>query len=310
MPDSPLLSVVAPVYNEEPVLPEFHARLSGVLRPLGVRYEILYVDDGSVDRTAALLEELSRKDGSVRALLLTRNFGHQTALSAGLDFASGEAVVTMDADLQHPPELIPRLLEHWRSGAKVVHAVREDTEGVGLPKKWSSALYYRVVNALSSTPIAANAADFRLLDRQAVEALKSMKERNRFLRGMIGWLGMPEASVPFSAPRRAAGGSKYTWRKMLRMGVDGILSFSVKPLRAALWLGLFVLAVNVAYAAFILYNYFFRHATIKGWASLILFTMFMNSIQLILLGVIGEYIGRMYEESKARPLYLVRRHLP
>lgn len=307
---TPLLSIIVPVLNEERCLGAFYAELSAVLKSLDIRHEVIFVDDGSTDGTMRVIEGLRAGDPAVAAVCLSRNFGHQTALTAGLDFAAGDVVITLDADLQHPPALIREMLARWRAGAKVVHAVREETEDAGWFKSWSSRAFYRLINALSSTPIAANAADFRLLDRQAVDLLKSMKERHRFLRGMIGWMGLAEDSISFVAPRRVAGRSKYTWRKMARMASDGIVSFSIKPLRAALWLGVLSIALNSIYAVYILYMFFFHGMLIKGWASLILVVMFIGSVQLLLLGIIGEYVGRTYEEVKDRPLYVLGRLLP
>lgn len=307
---TPLLSVVVPVYNEERCLEAFYAELSRALEPLDLRHEIIFVDDGSSDGSLRIVERLRAADPAVSAVSLARNFGHQTALTAGMDFATGDVVVTLDADLQHPPALIAEMVARWRAGAKVVHAVREETADAAWFKSLASRSFYRVINALSTTPVPANAADFRLLDRQAIDLLKSMKERHRFLRGMIGWLGLAEDSISFTAPARVAGKSKYTWRKMARMASDGIVSFSIKPLRAALWLGLLSIAVNVAYAAYVLCMFLFHDVLIKGWASLILIVMFLGSIQLILLGIIGEYVGRTYEEVKERPLYVVGRLLP
>jgi dolichol-phosphate mannosyltransferase len=212
----------------------------------------------------------------------------------------------LDADLQHPPALIARLIEAWRNGAKVVHAVRTETKKIGPVKRLTSRLYYWIFQALSETSLQANAADFRLMDRQAVEVLKSMKERQRFLRGMVGWLGFPEASVPFTAEARAGGETKYTWRKMLRMAGDGIFSFSTKPLRLAFWLGLCVLAGNAAYAVYLLYMHFVYKTTVPGWTSMILVVMFLGSSQLIILGILGEYIGRIYAETKERPLFVLK----
>lgn len=303
---TPELSIVVPVYNESECLNRFHAELSAALRSQLMTYEILYVDDGSTDSTLGEIETIQKNDPTVAAVILSRNFGHQAALTAGLELARGKAVITMDGDLQHPPELILSLIDEWREGAKVVHTVRADTAEIGAFKSLASRLYYRLLNFLSSTPIEADAADFRLLDRQAVEMLKTMNERHRFLRGMIQWLGLPEAKVRFTAPKRFAGKSKFTWRKMFRMGADGIVSFSTKPLRAALWLGLAVLAVCLAYTVYVFYQFFFNQAVLRGWTSLILLTTFLGSSQLILLGVVGEYIGRIYEEAKSRPLFLVR----
>ena len=305
-----LLSLVVPVYNEEHCLPSFYAELAAVLKELGTRHEIVFVDDGSTDASLRIIERFQAEDPAVAVVALSRNFGHQKALTAGMDFAAGDVVITLDSDLQHPPALIPQLLQRWRAGAKVVHAIRRDTEKAGWLKSATSGGYYRLINALSATPIVVNAADFRLLDRQAVDLLKSMKEQHRFLRGMIGWLGLAEDSIDFVAPRRAAGKSKYTWRKMFSLATDGIVSFSVKPLRVALWLGMLSIAVNAIYAIYIFFGYFFLSGIIKGWPSLILLIMFLGSVQLVLLGIIGEYLGRTYEQSKGRPLYVVGRLYP
>jgi dolichol-phosphate mannosyltransferase len=308
--NDPLLSVIVPVYNEESCLPAFYSELAAALKALGMRHEIVFVDDGSTDASPGVLEGLQAGDPAVAVISLSRNFGHQTALTAGLELASGDVVVTLDSDLQHPPALIAQLVERWRGGAKVVHAIRRETEEIGWLKATASGAYYRLINALSATPIVVNAADFRLLDRQAVDLLKSMKEQHRFLRGMIGWLGLTEDSIEFVAPVRAAGRSKFTWRKMLHMATDGIVSFSIKPLRAALWLGVLSIALNAVYAVYILFMYFCHDGVIKGWPSLILLIMFLGSVQLFLLGIIGEYLGRTYEQSKGRPLYVVRRLSP
>ncbi|MFA6317477.1 MAG: glycosyltransferase family 2 protein [Elusimicrobiota bacterium] len=305
--DQPVLSVVVPVYNEEDCLASFHRELSGALRSMVETYEVVYVDDGSSDGSLAALEELRRLDPAVRIAVLTRNFGHQLALTAGLGLACGAAVITMDADLQHPPGLIPKLVEEWRKGAWVVSTVRTDTEDAGALKRLTSRTFYGLINALSRTPVQPDAADFRLLDRRAVETLNAMKERHRFLRGMIGWLGYPEASVPFSAGPRRAGRSKYTWTRMFSFAADGIVSFSTLPLKAALLLGALALGLCGLYAVYVVAMFAFHGVLlIKGWASTVLLTMFLGGCQLILLGVTGEYIGRIYEEIKARPLFLVK----
>lgn len=269
-------------------------------------HEVLYLEDSSKDRTLEVLRKIQRQDPTVSVIVMSRRFGHQASLSAGIDFAQGDAVLMLDSDLQHPPEIIPRLVEQWRRGAKIIYTVREKTESIGLLKRWSSATYYWILNALSSTEIKAGTADFRLLDRDVVNVLKSMKERHRFLRGMIPWLGFSQAEVRFTAEPRAAGRSKYTFLRMWRMAFDGIVSFSIQPLRMALWLGLAALGVNIAYATFIFYMYFFHRYHVPGWTSLIMLIMLMSSIQLVLIGIIGEYIGRIFEEVKGRPLYVVQ----
>lgn len=307
---TPLLSVVVPVFNEEAVLAEFHRELSGVLRGLGDPYEVLFVDDGSTDGTSAVLAALQREDPAASVVELSRNFGHQAALSAGLELSRGAAVVTMDSDLQHDPALIPAMLERWRAGAMVVTAVRRDDPSAGAAKRLSSALFYRAINLLSDTPVTANAPDFRLLDRKAVDALCSMKESHRFLRGMVGWLGFSQASLPFEPRPRRAGRAGYTWGKMAAFALDGIVSFSTRPLRLALWLGVGALAVTTCYAAYILVLFILTAELVKGWASIVLLVMFLGSSQLVLLGIFGEYIGRIYEQVKGRPLFLVREVRP
>ncbi|MBI5883941.1 MAG: glycosyltransferase family 2 protein [Elusimicrobia bacterium] len=307
MSERPDLSIVVPVYNEADCLELFHRELTGALRSMVETYEIVYVDDGSSDGSLEAVERIRRNDPAAAAVVLTRNFGHQLALTAGLEFAAGRAVITMDADLQHPPALIPRLVEEWRKGALVVSTVRTDTEDIGPFKRLTSRLFYGLINALSKTPVQPDAADFRLLDRRAVEALKSMRERHRFLRGMIGWLGYPETQVAFSAGKRAAGRSKYTWTRMFSFAADGIVSFSTLPLKAALLLGALALGLCGLYSIHVFYMFAFHGVLlIKGWASTVLLTVFLGGCQLILLGVTGEYIGRIYEEIKARPLFLVK----
>lgn len=301
-----LLSVVVPVFNEEAALAEFHGELSRVLRGLEQPSEIVFVDDGSTDGTAALLADIRRADPSASVVELSRNFGHQAALSAGLELSRGAAVVTMDSDLQHDPALIPAMLERWRAGAMVVTAVREDDRTLGTAKRLSSRLFYRAINLLSDTPVTAHAPDFRLLDRKAVDALCSMRESHRFLRGMVGWLGFPQATVPFTPRPRRGGRAGYTWPKMVAFALDGIVSFSTRPLRLALWLGLAALAATTCYALYVACLFAFTATLIKGWASIVVLVMFLGSSQLVLLGIFGEYIGRIYEQVKGRPLFLIR----
>lgn len=306
MTSRPEISVVVPAYNEAETLQRFHAELAAALGGLPTSHEIIFIDDGSTDGTAAVLSGVQRADPSVSVIELSRNFGQQAALSAGLELSRGSAVITMDADLQHDPALIPTLIERWRAGALVVNAVRKDDPGLGAAKKLTSRLFYRTINTLSDTPITANAPDFRLLDRKVVDALCAMKESHRFLRGMVGWLGFPQDSVPFSPRPRHGGTPGYTWGRMARFALDGIISFSVRPLRIALWLGLAILAATTCYAFYIAALFFLNVARIKGWASIVVMVMFLGSGQLIILGIMGEYIGRIYEQVKGRPLFLIR----
>ena len=308
--ERPLLSVVVPAHNEEASLPALHRELAATLSGVTDDYELIVVDDGSTDGTSQAVRGLHRRDPRVSLIALAGNVGHQLALSAGLDAARGKAVVMMDADLQHPPSLIPDMVRLWRGGAMVVQAVRQEAEGEPWLKRAASRLYYAVFNALSESPVRPGASDFRLLDRVAVEALRSMKERRRMLRGMVGWLRLPEAIVYYKAPARAAGRSKYTWARQLRMAVDGLVAFSAQPLRLALWLGLGAVATVGAYAVYVLYIHFVTGAALKGWSSLVLLTSFIGGVQLVALGLIGEYLATVYDELKARPLYLVRETIP
>lgn len=305
-PEGTLLSIVVPVYNEEEMVERFYEALTKALEGRPERREILFVDDGSTDKTLKGLMALQAKDPTVVIASLSRNFGHQAALTAGIDLAAGDAVIMLDGDLQHPPELIGKFVERWREGYSVVQGVRDRTEDAGPAKRLGSALYYRVFNRLSPTPLSDGAADFRLLDRKAVDALKGLRERHRLLRAMIAWLGLPQAELRFTAGKRPAGRTKYSPYKMLALAVDGLLGFSSLPLRAALWLGLAALAATGAYGLYTLYVRLVLHETVRGWSSIVLLIMFLGSVQLIWLGILGEYVGRIYEELKERPLYVLR----
>lgn len=294
----PVLSIVVPCHNEEDVLPELYDRLSAVLRPLGISYEVIFVEDGSRDRTVEIIRQLSTDDPAVRGIMLSRNFGHQAAVSAGYDHARGQAVLVMDADLQHPPELIPTFVEQWRAGHEVVYAYRENV---------TPRLGYRLYNWLCNVAIPAEAADFRLLDRCVIEALRRMPERKRFVRGLVAWLGFRQVGIPYTQPDRQAGSPAYTLRQHLRLRVDSVFSFSTVPLRVAVLLGLLTLLLGIAYAVYILIALFVRGQEIpSGWPALIITVLILGGVQLICLGMVAEYVGRVYEEVKQRPLYVVR----
>ncbi len=298
-----LLSVVAPVFNEEALVDEFYARVCSALE--GLRFELVLVDDGSTDGTAATLERLAAGDPRVHVVFLSRNFGHQTALTAGLDHASGNAVVMLDADLQDPPELIPRMLDHWRAGCDVVYAVREQREGESRFKLATARWFYSLFDKLAQVELQHNSGDFRLLDRRPLDALLSMRERNRFLRGMTVWVGYRQAAVPYHRDPRFAGETKYTFPKMLRFSLDAISSFSHRPLQLATLLGFLIstlafVAIPVVIVLRILGSY------LPGFGSITIAILLLGGIQLIALGIIGEYVGRIYDEVKGRPLYLVR----
>ena len=304
------LSVVVPCYNEEDCLDATHERLSAALRTLAdVAHEIIYVDDGSRDATPEILRRLHASDAHVTVVRLSLNFGHQTAVSAGLDHASGDVVVLIDADLQDPPELIAEFLRRWREGYDVAYGIRTERDGETRFKLMTARAFYRVLNRLSDVPIPLDVGDFRLMDRKVVEALCAMPERHRFVRGMVSWVGHRQVAVPYARARRHAGTSKYPLFKMMKFALDGVTSFSTVPLRLATWIG-FVIAgsasVGIVYA---LVARLFTKNWVSGWAGLFISVLFLGGVQLIFLGVIGEYIGRIYTESKRRPLYLVAEHL-
>src|SRR3984893_3772338 len=298
-----LLSVVAPIYDEEATIDQFYARVCKALD--GLPFEPVLVDDGSTDGSAAALERLSGADPRVRVVYLSRNFGHQTALTAGLDHARGNAVVMLDADLQDPPELIPRMLDYWRRGCDVVYAVREEREGESRFKLSTARWFYKLFDKLAQVELQHNAGDFRLLDRRPLDALLSMRERNRFLRGMTVWVGYTQAAVPYKRDPRYAGETKYTIPRMLRFSLDAISSFSHRPLQLATLLGFLIstlafVAIPVVVALRIVGSY------LPGFGALTIAVLLLGGIELIAIGIIGEYVGRIYDEVKGRPLYLVR----
>jgi glycosyltransferase involved in cell wall biosynthesis len=307
-PDRPLVSVVSPVYQEEAGIEEFHRRLMACLRSLDgdLDHEVVYVNDGSTDRSLDLLQKLVADDHHVRVVDLSRNFGHQVALSAGVDHARGDAVVVIDSDLQDPPEVIPEMIEKWREGFKVVYGVRMSRAGETRFKVLTSKLYYGIIDRVSEVPLPREAGDFRLLDRAVVDVLARMPERNRYVRGMVAWAGFAQCAVEYERDPRFAGDTKYTFRKMVHLAFDGITSFSDRPLRLATQLGLVVMAAAFAFAAWVIV------ASIvdpggggRGWPSLMAVVALLGGIQLLCIGVLGEYIGRIYRETKGRPLYVV-----
>lgn len=298
-----LLSVVAPVYNEEALIEVFYERVCAALE--GIPFELVLVDDGSRDGTTGILSRLAESDPRVRLVFLSRNFGHQTALTAGLDHATGDAVVMLDADLQDPPELILQMLDQWRSGCDVVYAVREERAGESQFKLATARWFYRIFDWLAQVELQHNSGDFRLLDRRALDALLSMRERNRFLRGMTVWVGFRQAAVPYHRDPRYAGQTKYTLSKMLTFSLDAISSFSHRPLQLATLLGFLIsglafIAIPVVIILRLLGSY------LPGFGSITITILLLGGIQLITIGIIGEYVGRIYDEVKGRPLYLVR----
>lgn len=301
-----LLSVVVPCYNEEAVIQETHARLSGVLATLdAMDYEIVYVDDGSRDRTAGLLQQIQAGDAHVRVVQFSRNFGHQIAVTAGVEHAAGDAVVLLDADLQDPPEVIHEMVQQWIQGFDVAYGVRTDRPGESAFKLGTAKAFYRLINRMSETAIPLDTGDFRLMDRKVVDALQTMPERDRFVRGMVSWVGFRQTAVPYRRAPRMAGESKYPVWKMVRFALDGVTSFSVQPLRLATWFGFAVSGLALVGIVYALALRLFTNNWVTGWTALFITVLFLGGVQLLSLGVIGEYIGRIYGEAKRRPLYLV-----
>jgi glycosyltransferase involved in cell wall biosynthesis len=303
------LSIVVPCYNEDAVLSELHQRLLATLEQIDASFEIIYIDDGSQDETARILSELQKNDARVRLLSLSRNFGHQIAVTAGLEHAGGDAVVIIDADLQDPPEVIPEMIERWRDGYQVVYGLRAARAGETTFKRWSAKVFYRLLNKLSETEIPLDVGDFRLLDRQVVDVLFGMPERDRFLRGMISWIGFKQVAVIYDRAPRGAGESKYPLIKMLRFALDSVISFSFAPLRLAIWVGFGAIAASFAGIVYALVIRLYTTDWVRGWASIFTAILFLGGIQLITLGIVGEYVGRIYAEVKLRPLYVVRERL-
>jgi len=304
-----VLSIVVPCYNEEAVIAEFHRRVVAALEAIELDLEIIYTDDGSRDQTANILRELQQKDGRVRVVSLSRNFGHQLAVTAGLEHARGDAVVIIDADLQDPPEVIPEMIERWRDGYQVVYGLRVRRAGETTFKRWSAKLFYRLLNRLSEIEIPPDVGDFRLLDRQVVDVLLAMPERDRFLRGMISWVGFKQVAVIYDREPRRAGTSKYPLMKMLGFALDSVISFSFAPLRLAIWVGFGAIAASFAGIIYALIIRLYTTEWVRGWASIFTAILFLGGIQLITLGIVGEYVGRIYAEVKMRPLYVVRERL-
>ncbi|MBS2773028.1 glycosyltransferase family 2 protein [Anoxybacillus rupiensis] len=299
-------SVIIPVYNEEPVIRETYKRLKKVMEQADGPYELLFVNDGSTDRTMTIIKELAAQDQAVHFLDFSRNFGHQIAITAGMEHAAGEAIVIIDADLQDPPELILTMIRKWQEGYEVVYAKRTKRKGETFFKKQTAHWFYRLLRAVTEIEIPVDTGDFRLIDRKVCDALIHMKERNRFVRGLVSWVGFKQAAIEYERDERFAGETKYPLKKMLRFSMDGITSFSYKPLKLASFLGLLLSMGSGIGMLVVLYLKLFTDSTVAGWSSLLLTTLFFNGVILIILGVIGEYIGRIYDEAKGRPLYIVQ----
>ena len=298
------ISIVVPVYNEEENIAHFVQSVTAVMEQLSYTYEMLFIDDGSRDRSREILLELGTRDPRVQSIFLARNSGHQLALTCGIDHADGDAVITMDGDLQHPPELLPVLLAKWEEGYDIVQTVRLTTEGASLFKRLTSKYYYRLLNALSDVEIQEGGSDFRLMDRKAVLALRRYREHARFIRGIVGAMGFRRTTVEFVAHERFAGRSKFSLHKMISFALDGILAYSVQPLRVAFYAGVLSALLAVLLFLHVLFETL-SGATVPGWSTIVVCSLFFGGMQMMLLGICGEYIARILQEVKNRPLYLI-----
>ncbi len=306
MEESILCSVIVPMYNEEAVLDETCRRLTDIMVNSGVSYEIVFVNDGSRDKTPQLLRAYCEKDNRIKLVDFARNFGHQVAITAGMDYAAGQCMVIIDGDLQDPPELIPDMISLWQSGYDVVYGKRISRKGDTFFKKITAKLFYRMLHSMTEVNIPVDTGDFRLIDRRVADTLKQLPERSRYVRGLMSWVGFKQTAIEFERAERFAGETKYPLKKMIKLAMDGIMSFSYKPLKFASWIGVTISGISFVYLLIVLLQRIFMpSSTQSGWASLIGVSLFFNGIILLMLGIIGEYIGRIYDEAKGRPLYII-----
>ncbi|MCL1844471.1 MAG: glycosyltransferase family 2 protein [Defluviitaleaceae bacterium] len=303
---NPTFSVVVPAFNEEEVIAETYARLTAIMQKMNEPYELVFVNDGSRDKTAEIIAEFCAKDSSVRLVDFSRNFGHMPAISAGMEHARGDAIFIIDADLQDPPEIFPEMAEKWREGFHVVYGQREKRMGESVFKKISAKIFYRFIRRMTSVDMPVDTGEFRLIDRKVCDAVNKLPEKSRYIRGLVSWVGFRQTAVLYVRAERFAGKTKYPLRKMISFAVDAVVSFSYKPLRIATTLGFFISLTGFIYLAIILYQALFTETTVAGWASTTGIVVFTQGIVLMILGIIGEYIGRIYDEIKNRPAYIVR----
>ncbi|MEI7595981.1 MAG: glycosyltransferase family 2 protein [Bacteroidota bacterium] len=304
--NKPNLSIVIPLLNEEDNIDKLYVELMAVLKPMSCKYEILFIDDGSTDESFIRILQIKKLDPNVRGISFSRNFGHQAALAAGIAKAKGDVIISMDADLQHPPSLIPDLYAKHLEGFEIVNTKRIETEDAGQIKKITSTVFYKIINSFSDIRIEPGAADFRLITKKVAEAFLEIKEKDRFTRGLVSWMGFSQAFIIYNAPSRTAGVSKYTFSKMLKFAISGITSFSSKPLRLALYSGFMVSLIALVYSIFAIISNI-QGKTIPGWTSILLSVLFIGGIQLITLGIFGEYLGKIFIEIKNRPLYIINK---
>ena len=301
----PTLTIIAPIYNELENIPELYPRMREVMDRTGEAWELILVDDGSTDGSTALIRKLAENDARVRPVIFARNFGHQIAVTAGVDYARGDAVIIIDADLQDPPEVILQLIDKWREGYEVVYAVREERQGESWFKKTTASLFYRMIYRITDVDIPLDAGDFRLMDRKVVEVMKHMREKHRFLRGMSAWVGFKQVGVSYKRQPRFAGETKYPLSKMIKLGLNAVTSFSYFPLQLATYMGFIAAGLSVLAIPIIVVLRLTTGTALFGQATTLIIVLFLGGLQLISLGVIGEYIGRIYDEAKGRPLYIV-----
>jgi len=305
MQDEMLVSVVVPAFNEIDVIDACYGRLTTVLKSLdGFDYELLFIDDGSTDRSHSRMLELQATDSHLKVIRFSRNFGHQIAITAGVDEARGDAIIVIDADLQDPPEIIPDMIEKWRDGYDVVYGVRRQRAGESRVKRATAAVFYRMLRRFTNIEIPVDVGDFRLISSRAAVQLRQLREKDRFVRGLVSWIGFPQTGVPYDREERFAGSTKYPFRKMLKFAVDGITSFSNMPLKLASWLGYFASLFAFIYLLSVFVQKMMGH-TIEGWATIMVSMLFLGGVQLICIGIIGEYIGRIFNETKSRPMYVI-----
>lgn len=300
------LSIVVPAYNEREVLPEFHRRTAAVLDKLDFDSEVIYVNDGSSDTTLQVIGALRRQDPRVGLVDLSRNFGKEIALTAGLDASTGDAVIIIDADLQDPPELIPELIRQWQDGHDVVYAQRTAREGESLIKRATAGMFYRLIRRMTRIRIPEDTGDFRLLSRRAVDSLGRLREHHRFMKGLFAWIGYPQVAVPYRRDRRFAGETKWNYWRLWNFALEGITSFSIAPLKVSMYLGLVTAIAAFAYGSFIILDTLWFGNPVPGYPSLLAAVLFLGGVQLLAIGIVGEYLGRMFDETKNRPLYLVK----
>jgi dolichol-phosphate mannosyltransferase len=304
--DKPIYSIIAPVYNEEDSLPVLYDRIVETMEKSGAPWELVLIDDGSKDRSTEIMRELAKKDARIRPVIFARNFGHQIAVTAGLDYARGDAAVIIDADLQDPPEVILEMIAKWKEGFEVVYAVRSEREGESWFKKLTASLFYRIIYRITDVKIPLDTGDFRLLDRKVINVMNQMRERHRFLRGMSSWIGFRQVGLPYRRAARFAGVTKYPFSKMMKLALNAITSFSYFPLQMATFVGFFAAGFSILAIPIVAIGRLAGSQAFFGQATTLIAVLFLGGVQLISLGILGEYIGRIYDEVKGRPLYIVR----